>query len=227
MKKMFVLILTLALLLSVTGVAALAEESEGGSGNASWPVIELNGTAAELMPSETSKTFRYQTFSGPGREYSQGGAYLPTKVSVKALCRENDYTFIDVEYSVGRRCVYLDSKYVIGADVGENEVTRVSATTKTSICPMYYGPGNQYDEVTQRMKSKYADTPMDELMEIFKGDLHKIKIALQDIFPRVELPGGARVNVLYEVNGWVCIESDCTILGKARTWIPADQVTPE
>jgi hypothetical protein len=92
---------------------------------------------------------------------------------------------------------------------------------------MYYGPGNQYDVVRQRMKSKYADMSMAELEKIFNGDQKKIKKALQDVFPSVELVGGSRVNVLYEVNGWVCVESEGTVLGRARTWIPADQVTPD
>lgn len=218
MKKLFALILTLALLLCAAGVSAMAEGT-------SWQAIGMEGTAAELMSEGYVKTFRYQTFTGPGKEYSQGGAYLPRKVNVKALHRENGYVLLDVEYSCGRRCVYLEERYVKNLNVDEITVTPVTATTNAAICPMYYGPGTQYDVVTQRMRSKYADMSMAELNKIFNNDAKKISKAIKDIFPKVELAGGSEVKVLYEADGWVCIESDCTILGKARTWIPADQVT--
>ncbi len=221
MKKLTALILTIALLLSVACVSALADESK------SWPVMELKGSAAELTTLEGDKNFRRQAFSGPGTNYSLAGAYLPRKVTVQALLSENGFTLIDVEYNGGRRCVYVQDKYVVSADVEKVEVTPVKARTKASINPMYYGPGNQYDVVRQRMKSKYADMSMAELEKIFNGDQKKIKKALQDVFPSVELVGGSRVNVLYEVNGWVCVESEGTVLGRARTWIPADQVTPD
>ena len=221
MKKLTALILIISLLLSAVCISALADESK------TWPVIELKGSAAELTTLEGDKDFRRQSFSGPGTNYSLSGAYLPRNVTAQALLSENGFTMIDVDYGVGRRCVYLQDKYVISAGVEEIKVTPVKATTKTTIKPMYYGPGNQYDPVTHREKSKFADMPMEELMKIFKGDLHKIRIALQDVFPQVELVGGSRVYVLYEVNGWVCIESDCTVLGSARSWIPADQVTPD
>ena len=225
MKKLFVLILTLALLLSVAGIPALAEESKTES--AAWPVIELKGAPAQLICDGFGKTFRYQTFSGPGRGYSLGGAYLPRKVSVKALGRENDYALIDVEYNGGRRCVYLEAKYVTGAELEEIAAAPVPARTNGRIAQMYYGPGSGYDIVRQRTKSKYADMPMAQLIKIFNGDMDKISKALKDVFPHVELAGGTRVNVLYEVNGYVCVETEGTVLGKARTWIPADQVTPE
>ena len=227
MKKLFVLILTLALLLSATSIAALAEESEGGSGKASWQVIEMNGSPAQLISDGFGEKFRYQTFSGPGRGYSQGGAYLPRKVNVTAIGRENDYALLDIEYNGGRRMVYLEAKYVIGAEIPEISATPVTARIKTAVSLMFYGPGNQYDIVRQRTRSPYADMSMAELMKIFDGDMKKIEKALKDVFPSVQMPAGARVNALYEVNGWVCIESECTELGKARTWVPADQVEAE
>ena len=223
MKKLTALFLTLALLISAAAIPVLAEEGK----STAWPVIELKRTPAELMSEGIGKEFRYQTFSGPGKGYSESGAYLPSIVTAEALFRENGFALIDVDYGVGRRCVYLQDKYVVGAEVEEMSFTPVKATTKTTIKPMYYGPGNQYEPVTHREKSKYADTPLEELMEIFDGNLDKIRIALQDVFPPVELRGGSRVSVLFEVNGWVCIESDCTILGLARSWIPADQVEAE
>ena len=220
MKKLFVLILTVALLLSVAGVPAMADER-----GAAWQTIGMEGAAADLMSEGYIKTFRYQTFTGPGKGYSQAGAYLPRKISVKAVHSENEYALLDVEYNGGRRCVYLEKKYVKDANLKEITVNPVAAKTKATICPMYYGPGTQYDAVTQRMKSKYADMPMAELRKIFNNDEEKIKKALKDVFPKVQLDGGSEVKVLFEANGWVCIESECTILGKARTWIPADQVT--
>jgi len=226
MKKLTALFLTL-MLLCAAAIPALAEEGKAESKSTAWPVIEMNGIPAQLISEGFGEKFRYQTFSGPGRGYSLSGAYLPRKVNVMAIGRENEYAMIDVEYSVGRRLVYLEAKYVIGGGIPEISAAPVTARIKATASQMYYGPGNQYDVVRQRTKSKYADMSMAELMKIFDGDKKKIAQAVKDVFPAVKMPVGARVSVLYEVNGWVCIESDCTELGRARTWVPADQVEAE
>ena len=227
MKKLITLILTLALLLSMVSIPALAEEEKTQGGSAAWPVIELKGVGAELRSEGYGERFRYQTFSGPGRGYSLAGAYLPRKVTATVLGRENGFALIDMEYNGGRRYVYLEEKYVSAGEPEEIKATPVPARTKARVEEMFYGPGIQFDVVRQRTKSEYADMSMSQLTRIFDGDTEKILKALRDVFPHVELPAGARVNVLYEVDGWVCVESDCTVLGKARTWIKADQVTPE
>ena len=216
MKRLLTLILTLTLLLTMAAFPALAEESAAEDEGAAWPVLELKGAAVGLYCDGYGEKFRYQTFSGPGDGYSLAGAYLPRKVTVMALGRENGYALLDVEY-----------KYVTGAEREEIAVTPVPARTNARIAEMFYGPGNQYDVVRQRTKSRYANMSMAQLMKIFNGDMNRIRKALRDVFPHVEMVGGARVSVLYEVNGWVCIESDCTVLGKTRTWVPADQVTAE
>ena len=223
MKKLISLLLTLTLLLAAAAVPALADEG----GSAAWQVISLEGSDAELTEIYNNDNFRVQAFSGPGRDYSLAGAYLPRKISAKALCTEGDFVLLDIEYNGGRRCVYVPARYVASGSAEGITVTPVSARTTAAVDQMFYGPGIQYDQVRQRMRSKYADMTMDELMKIFNKDLTKIRKAVKDVFNLVELPAGTPVSVLYEVNGWVCVETSGTVLGRARTWIPADKVTAE
>ena len=218
MKKLISLFLTLVLLCAA-GIPALAE---------GWPTAELNGKATELNTLEIQKDFRQQSHSGPGRGYSLSGAYLPHKiVSAKAVYRENGYVMTEVDYRAGLRYVYFREEDLTVTDVEEANWTPVHARTTARIKPFYYGPGRQYDRVTQRKKSPYADLTMEELMFIFDGDEEKIAKALEDIIVTVELTAGSRVDVLFEKDGWVYCEFDCTILGLARAWLPADQVTAE
>ena len=65
MKKLFTLILALVLLLSAAAIPALAEEEKAES--KAWPVIELQSIPAQLISDGFGDSFRYQSFSGPGK----------------------------------------------------------------------------------------------------------------------------------------------------------------
>ena len=224
MKKIAALVLTLALLLSAACVPVLAEESKGGS----WPVIELKGTETILNALEIDRDFRQQAYSGPGRQYNPCGAYLARKVvSVKAVHNENGFVLAEVDNRSGKRYVYFEAKDIQAGDAESVSWTPVPARTLSAIRPFYFGPGTQYDKVTQRMKSKYADYSRAELMWLFDGDEEKIAKALEDYFITLSLDAGTRVNALFEVNGWVLCEFDCTEAGLTRGWLPANQLAAE
>jgi len=222
MKRITALIMTLALLLSAACIPALAE------GSGSWPVIELNGKETILNALEIDKDFRQQAYSGPGRQYNPCGAIMARRGPVvKAVHNENGYVLTEVIGRSSRRYVYFEAKDIQAGDVESVTFTPVPARTLSTIRPFHFGPGAQYDKVTQRTKSKYADYSWAELMWLFDGDVEKIKKALEDTFPTVELSAGSRVNVLFEVDGWLMCEFDCTVAGLTRGWLPANQVAAE
>lgn len=218
MKKLTAIILMLALLLSALCVPALAE---------SWPKIELKGTPVVMNTNEMDKDFRQQSHSGPGRDFSESGAYLPRKlVSLTAHYRENGYVLAEVDYRSGKRFVYF-----LESDLQPTEAETVTWTAYPATVQaggrVYYGPGTQYSLVTKREESPYIDFTWDELMILFDGDEKKIEKALEDVFIPVTLDAGARVSALFEVNGWVFCEFTSSQIGLARAWFPAEQLAAD
>jgi len=224
MKRTIAFILTIALLLSAACIPALAEESKSSK----WPVVELKGSETILNALEIDRDFRQQSYSGPGKQYNPCGAFLARKVvSVKAVHKENGFVLAEVDNRSGKRYVYFEEKDIQAGDVETVSWTPVPARTLTTIHPFYFGPGKQYDKVTQRTKSKYLDYTLEELMWIFDGDMDKIEKALEDTFPTVSLEADSPVKVLFETDGWLLCEFDCTVAGLTRGWLPADQVAAE
>jgi hypothetical protein len=218
MKKLTAIILMLALLLSALCVPALAE---------SWPKIELKGTPVVMNTNEMDKDFRQQSHSGPGRDFSESGAYLPRKlVSLTAHYRENGYVLAEVDYRSGKRFVYF-----LESDLQPTEAETVTWTAYPATVQaggrVYYGPGTQYSLVTKREESPYIDFTWDELMILFDGDEKKIEKALEDVFIPVTLDAGSRVSALFEVNGWVFCEFTSSQIGLARAWFPAEQLAAD
>ena len=203
MKRMISLALALVLALSVISSLALAEDKK-------WPAREMTGTPVELRTSYF-KNLRWQTFAGPSRRYALSGAFLTRRVNkATALLREGDSVLVDLDYATAKRVVYFEKDTLVSADVPEEKLEGVDAKTKAVVYPVFYGPGKDYDIVTQRTRSKYADLPLTELEELFDGDIDMMKRALKEVF--------------FEVNGWVYIEPSQCSIGAARFWVPADAV---
>ena len=224
MKRLTAIILALVLL-AAGAVSALAEEGSGSG----WPTLDMKGLPADMTRWVTSKDFRVQSTSGPGRGYSLSGSYQPRGISAAtALYTENEYMLLDLTYGGGRRCVYIPTPYpVVEGELEAAHWTPYPARLAATVDTMYYGPGKYYDEVRKRTRSRFADWAWDDLLEYFDGDLDRIERALEDVWVLVGLPAGARVDVLYEADGWVCIESSGSSIGLARTWVQASQVTAE
>ena len=195
MKRTIAFILTIALLLSAACIPTLAEENKSSS----WPVIELKGTETILNALEIDRDFRQQSYSGPGKQYNPCGAFLARKVvSVKAVHKENGFVLAEVDNRSGKRYVYFEEKDIQAGDVETVSWTPVPARTLSTIHPFYFGPGKQYDKVTQRTKSKYLDQ----------------KVVITGRFDKMN-------------DGWLLCEFDCTVAGLTRGWLPADQVAAE
>lgn len=215
MKKMITLALVFALALTVISAAASAE---GGK----WPVRELNGTPVELRTT-VFKNAREQSFAGPTRQYALSGAFLSRRVNkATALLREGDAVLVDLEYANSKRFVYFEKDSLTSADVAEEKLEGVEAKTKSAVWPVYYGPGKDYDIVTQRAASRFADWPLSILEELFGGDEAKIRRAQKDAIHWVGLEAGTPVKVFFEANGWLYVEPSSCSIGLARFWIPAD-----
>lgn len=145
MKKMICLMLALTCLFSMISTAF----ADGSS----WPVISLTGYGTALKPSKDENR-RYQSTFGPGK-YPGAGAYKPYKVtSMTALMREGEYVLVDMSYkTVGRRILYFKASSLTNATAEEMYYTPCSATTTTTIQPMF-GPGYAYDEVTDQKNNR-------------------------------------------------------------------------
>ena len=216
MKKIITLALALALMLTVIS-GALAEDKK-------WPEREITGTPVELRTT-IFKNAREQSFAGPTRQYAMSGAFLSRRVNkATALLREGDAVLVDLDYANSKRFVYFEKNSLVSADVAEEKLEGVSAKTKAAVCPVFYGPGKDYDIVTQRAVSRFANWDYETLEELFDGNLAKIKRAMKDAIHWACLSDGAPVTVFFEANGWVYIETDQTSIGLARFWIPADTV---
>ena len=212
MKKFLALLLALACLL--TAVAALADGP--------WPEREFEGAEAKLCGLNDADQ-RHQAWYGPGKDYSQAGAYKPKKAtSVRVLSRENGYTLVDMSYqTAGKRCVYFKNSNVTGANVKEETLKGCAAEVALATVPRQ-GPGEDYEIVVQKKKSPYADWDFIDLVGKFGGSI-EIWEALQDRQYSVALEEGTDLTVFFETEGWVFAEFTCS-LGKVRAWLPADRV---
>lgn len=216
MKKLLTLVLALALVLAACG-AALAD---GGK----WPVREIKGVPVELRTT-IFKNAREQSFAGPSRAYALSGAFLSRRVvKATALLREGDSVLVYLDYANSKRFVYFEKDSLVSADVGEEKLEGVAAKTKAVVWPVYYGPGKEYDIVTQRAVSRYANWDLIDLEELFDGDQEKIRRARKDAIHWVGLDAGVPVTVFFETNGWLYVEPSQCSIGQARFWIPADAV---
>ncbi len=219
MKKCLIITILVVLIASAVCASALAGSEK------TWPVIELNGETTTLKPLSNSDE-RRQAYYGPDKYYAQAGAYKPYKVvSIKALYQEGDYTLVDMDYqTAGKRCVYFRTSYLPGSSAPTASSDRYPASTTIDLIPMC-GPGLAYETVTQRKPSPYADWDVISLVEKFAGSW-EIYQALQDRKYAVVLPQDSRISILFEAEGWVFAEFDCSI-GLIRAWLPAEYVAAE
>ena len=216
MKRNVSLILALVLAVSLMCGLAQAEEKK-------WPVREMTGTAVELKPGYT-KTVQEQSYAGPGRGYALSGSFRPARVNkATALFREGDYVLVDLDYATAKRVVYFATRSLVSADVKEETQEGVAAKMTRTVWPVYYGPGKEYDIVTQRQKSKYLNMSCDELKKEFGPDIQRLIKSMKDSIHWVGVDKGASVTVFFQVGDWVYVEASCSI-GKARFWLPADAV---
>ena len=194
MKKLLCLLTAMICLLGTAGRASA--DGSSWQEDSSWPTFRLVGTWTTLKPAK-EESRRYQSTFGPGRHYPGAGAYKPYKVtSAAALMREGEYVLVDMSYqTVGRRILYFREADLLNASVRDVSLRAYPATVTSTVQPLF-GPGYAYDEVVMKTK---------------KGN-EKIRIGT-----------GTRVNVFFEVNGWVFAEFDCA-LGVIRAWLPADRV---
>ena len=216
MKRIISLAFALILAVTIISGAALAEEK-------GWPTTELTGSAVELKP-VLDKAIQMQSYAGPGRQYAFSGSFKPHRViRATALAREGDYVLVDIEYATARRIVYFEKNSLVAADLESATLAGYPAKTKDVYYPMMYGPGENYDKITQRKISRYAKLAPDVLYERFKGDVPKILRALKDSIHWVGIDRGAAVTVFFEVDGWAYVEFTSEI-GLARGWLPADRL---
>ena len=217
MKRMISFVLALGLALALLCGAAAEETGK------EWPVRGLTGQIIFLKPaSYLLKDIRRQTFAGPGRRYALSGAFRPDRVvTATALCREGDYVLTNLDYANSKRVVYFETQSLVSTDgVPEEKLEGVKAKTTKTVWPVYYGPGKEYDIVTQRTRSRFADLKPEILEELFEGDETLIERALKDAIHWVGVDAGSSVEVFFETNGWVYVETNCSI-GPARFWLPA------
>ena len=219
MKKYLMVAILMLLIASLVCAGALA-----GSGK-TWPVIELDGEDTVLNSLSDSEG-RRQAYYGPGSNYAQAGAYKPYKVlSAEALYREGNYTLVDMDYqTAGKRCVYFRTSYLTSQSAPAAAPDRFPARTTVSLIPMC-GPGLAYEAVVQKEPSPYADWDLLDLVGKFGGSW-EIYEALQDRTYSVVLSQNSLVNVLFETEGWVFAEFECSI-GMIRAWLPAEYVVAE
>ena len=214
MKRMILILLALALTLPLLG-GALAD-------GAPWPVVELEGTAAEMKP-EYLKNQRRQAMTGPARDYAQAGAYLPRRVvDIRALLREGEYILVDLTYANAKRCLYFHEQSLYETAAEQTQLKGYPARTLVNM-PVFYGPGPEYDYMTYRARSPFAAVDRELLREIFNGNEAWIKKALKDEVIMVSVRRGTPIQVFFETKGWVFAEFSAA-LGKARGWMRADQV---
>jgi hypothetical protein len=221
MKKTVLFALVLVLVLSMISGLALAEDSK-------WPVRDLTGTAVQLKPGYL-KTTQEQSYAGPGRGYALSGSFRPYRVNkATALLREGDYVLVDLDYATAKRVVYFAATSLVSAEVKEEKLEGVTAKTNKIVWPVYYGPGKDYDIVTQRARSKYADMKDEDIVnqavhEKWKIDQFVRRITHKDAIHWVGVDKGASVTVFFQTGDWVYVETRCSI-GNARFWLPADAV---
>jgi len=221
MKKTVSFILAFALVISLISGLALAEDKK-------WPVREMTGTAVELKPGYL-KTIQEQSYAGPGRGYALSGSFRPNRVNkATALLREGDYVLVNMDYATAKRVVYFAKNSLVSADVAEEKLEGVAAKTKRIVWPVYYGPGADYDIVTQRSRSKYADLKDEDLLDLALREHWRLSkfcraLSRKDAIHWVGVDKGATVNVFFQVGDWVYVETKCGI-GNARFWLPADAV---
>ncbi len=189
-----------------------------------WPVRSLDGVRTTLREL-SDPDGRHLSYCGPANEYPDGGAYKPAKVSkMTALFREGNFVFVDMSYkTVGKRCLYFKASSL--SDPNPN-VERISlqgyeAETTQVLVPLY-GPGSEYNTVTQLVASKYEGWSIEDLASAFGGS-YETSQALQPTKTTIYLDAGTALSVYFETDGWVFAEFHCS-LGDIRAWLPADSV---
>ncbi len=150
------------------------------SGN--WPGWNLVGIGTQFKRLE-SESKRNQSYLGPNGSYGKGGGYKTwyDGTKIKAFFKEGSYVYVDLSYpTVGRRCLYFLATVLTSSNVDEVKLRAYSAKTASSVVPLY-GPGMEYDKVTNDRKKD------------------------------IELSQGTEVKAFFESDGWVFAEFPCEL----------------
>ena len=177
----------------------------------------LGGTTVSLV--KNGYRDRYQSYLGPGKKYVEGGAYDAGKRGLTAILRENGYVLVDT----GARYVYFPVSSISDAPDYDTTMVAYSTVTTTEVNPRF-GPNENYQRVSLRLKSEYADWSVKDLWATFGGS-YEVAEALEDRVISVHLQSGTPVKVFFEMNGWVYAEFEEELVGLLRAWIPATQVS--
>ena len=191
--------------------------------NGPWPVEDYSGVPVKLAPLQDPEG-RHSGYFGPDKNtYNTAGGYKPKHVtSAAALFREGDYILVDLyNKNTGRRCVYFKYSTLTDNDAAQIVLTGHKAETTTLLTPKY-GPGSEYESLTQNKPSKYADWTVEQLVGQFGGS-GEIWEALQPTRNSIYLDQGTEISVFFEMRGWVFAEFNCD-LGLVRAWLPAMSV---
>ena len=215
MKKVFGCLVIMILI--VSGVCA-------ASADRPWPVRSLDGVRTTLRELSDADG-RHLSYCGPANQYPDAGAYKPGKVSkMTALLREDNFILVDLSYkTVGRRILYFKASSLSdpNPDVERISLQGYAAETTEVLVPLY-GPGPEYNIVTQLVASKYEGWSLEDLASQFGGS-YEIYQALQPTKNTIYLDAGTALSVYFETDGWVFAEFHCS-LGDIRAWLPADSV---
>ena len=167
--------------------------------NAPWPVKTYYGVGVGVSYPPNNQNVKRQAYYGPNPyTYAGAGAFKARSVqNAVALFREGDFALVDFYYpSMGKYCVYFQIQDLTTRNIDQETLTAYPAAVTAEIQPMM-GPGYDY-------------RPMEELTPS-----RNVR--------QVLLTRGMRVNVLFEMNGWVFAEFSCAI-GTVRAWLPANMV---
>ena len=167
------------------------------SGN--WPVRTFYGTGITVNSLPNDKNVKRQAYLGPNAKvYASGGSFKASAIQNSvALFREGEYALVDFYYpTMGRYCVYFLTRYLSGSDIEQVALTAYPAQVISEVYPME-GPGSDYrklEELTAKRNIK-----------------------------EIVLMPGTRIDVFFEINGWLFSEFSCSI-GRVRAWIPVNSV---
>ena len=170
-----------------------------GAYGSQWPEKSFYGVGTYLPEPINYPNVKRQAYFGPNNYYySPAGAYKARSVqSATALFREGDYALVDFYYPpMGKLCLYFQVDYLSTRNIAEESFISDPAYVTSEVQPME-GPGYDYhplEETTKRGAVK-----------------------------QVYLSRGTRIDVLFEMNGWVFAEFSCSI-GLIRAWIPSNMV---
>ena len=127
---------------TIAALQTLAPEPTPGP--VPWPTYTLKSYRLQIADATSNK----QSYSGPSKNYSEAGSFVPVNMSrTDGLFKEDRYILVDMNYStIGLRRVYFRCGIFRSTyDVPEATLTGYPALT-TEPVTAWYGPGTKYNE---------------------------------------------------------------------------------